>query len=278
MEVVVSHSVLLTDGGQKSGNGSSVLVANNLVLAENVSADTLNNTDLALPLVVELPEGEWEGTELLDDLVEGLLGAVSLETVGEGGAAVQSSSVLKVLELTGSQGDTDLNTPYLTDLRDTLTLGALSWCQDDLLLSLNLVALEQPRGGALDEVAVVALDDLLEKAGHAALGNWLLGSGLGLLLGGTGRQESRWDHQAQEKLVRVVGSQDQVRGAGLILAAGDDDVVANDCSETVDLGTELDLDHITGVQDNLGLGLVGLERGIWGDERRRGDGGRVGDT
>jgi hypothetical protein len=44
------------------------------------------------------------------------------------------------------------------------------------------------------------------------------------------------------------------------------------------LGTELDLDHITGVQDNLGLGLVGLERGIWGDERRRGDGGRVGDT
>ena len=182
------HDIVLTDGGQKSGNGSSVLVANNLVRAENVAADTLNNTDLALPLVVELPEGEWEGTELLDDLVEGLLGAVSLETVCEGGAAVQSSSVLKVLELAGSQGDTDLNTPYLADLWDTLALGALSWCQDDLLLSLNLVALEQPRGGALDEVAVVALDDLLEKAGHAALGHWLYGSGLGLLLGCTGRQ------------------------------------------------------------------------------------------
>lgn len=189
MKIIVSlRSISLTDGGQKSSNGSSVLVANNLVCAENVATDTLNNTDLALPLVVELPEGEWEGTELLDDLVKGLLGAVSLETVGEGGAAVQSSSVLKVLELTGSQRDTDLNTPYLADLWDTVTLGALSWCQDDLLLPLNLVALEQPRGGALDEVAVVALDDLLEKAGHAALGRWLYGSGLGLLLGCTGRQ------------------------------------------------------------------------------------------
>ena len=176
----------LTNGGQKSGNGSSILVANNLVLAEDVSADTLDNADLTLPLIVQLSEREREGTELLDDLVEGLLGAVALETVCEGGAAVQGSPVLEVLELASALGDTDLNTPDLADLWDTLALGALSGREHDLLLALDLVALEEPRGGALDEVAVVALDDLLEEVGHAALGHWLLGCGLGLLLGCAG--------------------------------------------------------------------------------------------
>lgn len=75
-----------------------------------------------------------------------------------------------------------------------------------------------------------------------------------------------------------MSSQNQVRGAALVLAAGYDNVVANDRSEAIDLGTELDLDHIASVQDNGGLGLVGLERGIWSDERGWGDGGRVGDT
>ena len=75
-----------------------------------------------------------------------------------------------------------------------------------------------------------------------------------------------------------MGSQDQVCGAGIILTAGDDDVIANDRSETIDLCTELDLNHIASVQGNGGLGLVGLERGIWGDEGGRRDGGGVGDT
>lgn len=75
-----------------------------------------------------------------------------------------------------------------------------------------------------------------------------------------------------------MGSQNQVCGAALILAAGDNDVIANDRSEAIDLCTELDLDHIASVQGNSGLSLVGLERGIWSDERGWRDGGRVGDT
>ena len=75
-----------------------------------------------------------------------------------------------------------------------------------------------------------------------------------------------------------MGSKYQVRGAALILAAGHDDVIANDRPEAVDLRTELDLDHIASIQGNGGLGLVGLERGIWGDERGWRDCGRVGNT
>lgn len=157
----------LTNGGQKTGNWCVVLVTANLVLAEDVAANTLDNADLSLPLIIQLAEGEWEGTELLDNLVEGLLRGVTLETVGKSSTSVESGTLLKVLELSGSLGNCNLNTPDLTDLWKTVTLAVLStWCKDDLLLALNLVALKQPRGGVLSQVALVGLGDLLEHVGH----------------------------------------------------------------------------------------------------------------
>ena len=75
-----------------------------------------------------------------------------------------------------------------------------------------------------------------------------------------------------------MGSQNEVRSAGVLLGAWHDDVIADDRSEAVDLCTELDLDDIASNEDNGGLGLVGLERGIWGDEGSGRDGRWVGDT
>lgn len=259
----------LTNGGQKTGNSCVVLVSNNLVLAEDVSADTLNDTDLSGALIIELAEGEWEGTELLDDLVQGLLGRITLETVGESGTAVESGAVLEVLELSGSERNTNLNTPDLTDLWKTLALALLTWSKDNLLLALNLVALKHPGSGVFDQVAVEALDDLLEIGSHLGLWDGLGLSSLGLLLDGSGSQKSSWDHQAEENLVGVVGSEHQVGDAGIILLLSlswNDDGVANDCSETVDLGTELDLDDISGLQDDGSLSLIGLQWGIGGYE------------
>ena len=227
-----------------------------------------------------MSEREWEGTELLNNLVKGLLGAVTLETVGEGGTAMEGSSLLKVLELTGAERDTDLNAPNLGDLWEAITLSLLSWCEDNLLLALNLVALEQPRGGVFDKVAVVGLDDLLEHLGHLGLGDGLLLLGLGLLLDGAGSQQSSWDHESQQELVGVVSSEHQISDAGLVLLglSWDNDGVADNRSEAINLGTKLDLDNIAGLESDGGLGLIRLEWGIWGNESIWRDSGWVRDA
>ncbi len=194
---------------------------------------------------------------------------------------MKGSSVLKVLELSSAERNTDLNTPNLTDLWKAITLALLTWRKDDLLLALDLVALKDPGSGVLDEVAVVRLGDLLEERCHLRLWDGLLFDSLGLLLVGSGGEKSSWDHQAKEELVAVVGCEHQVGDARLVLVLGsawDNDGVADDGSEAVDLGTELDLDDIAGLELDLGLSLVGLERGVWGDESVWGDGGWVGDT
>ena len=191
---------------------------------------------------------------------------------------MESGAVLEILELSGSEGNTDLNTPDLTNLWKTLTLALLTWSKDNLLLALNLVALKDPRGGVLDQVAVEGLADLLKVRSHLGLWDGLGLSSLGLLLDGSGSQKSPWDHKAEENLVGVVGSEHQVGNALLIVLGGgswDNDGVANNCSETVDLGTELDLDDIAGVKCDGSLSLIGLQWGVWSDECIWGDGGWV---
>ena len=45
----------LTNGGQQSSNWISILVSNHFVLSENVASNTLYNTHLRIPLVLQLP-------------------------------------------------------------------------------------------------------------------------------------------------------------------------------------------------------------------------------
>jgi hypothetical protein len=58
----------LTNSGEQTADSLVVLVTDNLVLAENATTDTLDDTDLAGTLVLQLADREGEGTELLDNL------------------------------------------------------------------------------------------------------------------------------------------------------------------------------------------------------------------
>ena len=171
-----------TNGGEQTGNGLVVLVTNDLVLTDDAAADTLDDTDLASALIFKLTKREGESAELLNNLGQGGSRAGSLEAVSGGGAAVQSGAVAQALDLAGSQADAHLDTPGLADLGKTIALNALTRSQDDLLLALNLVSVELPAGGVLDQVAIVALDDLLEQLSDLALAVSLLGTCLGNLL------------------------------------------------------------------------------------------------
>jgi hypothetical protein len=275
--------MLLTKGCKVSGNWGVVLVTNKLVLAEDVASDTLDDTRLGITLVLKLSQAEGEVTELLLDLVEDLARGRSLETVGLVGAAMESGTLVNTLHLTRAQTDTDLDTPNLTNLGSTLALGALGRRKDNLLAALDLVVVEQPRCGALDDVDVVGLGNLLQKAGDPGLGRSLLGGSLGLLLVGALSQETRGGHQSQEKLVDVVVGKDQIGSAasdllaGLVLGSSNHGITDNG-AETIDLGTKLDLDSLAILDLGTGLSLVGGERSVGSDVGRRGDGGGVGET
>lgn len=271
---------LLTKGSEISRDLAVVLVADQLVLAEDVASDTLDDTGLGITLVLQLPQAEGEGSELLLDLGEDLARGGSLQTVGLVGAAVEGGTLIDGLDLAGAGADANLDTPDLTGLGDAITLGALSGSKDNLLGTLNLVAVEQPRGGALDNVDVIGAGHLLEQAGDLGLCRGLLGGGLGLLLLGALGQETRGDHQPQKKLVGIVGGQHQIglaAGDGLasLLGGSGDDGVANNGTEAIDLGAELDLDGLAFLDLDTGLALIGGERGVGSDVGRRGDGGGV---
>jgi len=274
--------MVLTNGGQQTRDGRTVSLASGLVLAQDTGTNTLNNTDLSGLLVIELAQAEGESAELLDNLGEGLAGAGALQAVGGGGTAVESGTVVKVLDLTGAEGEADLNTPNFTDLGDTITADTVTGGENDLLLALNLVAAEQPTSGVLDDVAVVGLGDLLEQGRHVSLGRGLLGSGLLLLLVGTLSQETLGNHEAEQDLVGVVSSENEISlTAGnnvLGVLLGDDKHVANYGSESIDLSTKLDLDDLAGLQNGLGLGGVGHQRGVGSDIGAGGDSGGVRDT
>jgi hypothetical protein len=252
-------------------------------LAEDISSDTLDNTRLGITLVLKLSQAEGEGTELLLDLVEDLARSRSLQAISLVGAAVKSGTLVKSLDLARAQTDTNLNTPNLTNLGNTLALGALCRGKDDLLAAFDLVVVEEPRGGALDNVDLVGLGNLLQEAGDLGLCRGFLGSSLGLLLVGALGQQTRGDHQSQEDLVDVVVGKDQIGSAASDLLAGlvfggSDDGVTDDGTETIDLSTKLDLDGLAILNLGAGLSLVGGERSVGGDVGRRGDSGGVRET
>lgn len=89
----------LTNSVEDSGNWLVVLLTDNLVLAEDVSTDTLQNTELSSTLVGELTEGEWESSELLVDLTENLTGRWTLESECVGGLLMYRWAVWKSLDL-----------------------------------------------------------------------------------------------------------------------------------------------------------------------------------
>lgn len=273
----------LTNGGQKTANGGTVLVTAELVLAENVSTNALDDTRLGITLVVKLTQAEGESTELLLDLGEDLARCRALQAVGLSGTAVESGTLVKGLALARSQADAHLNTPDLTNLGGTVTLGTFGGRQDNLLGALNLVALEQPRGRALDNVAVIGLGDLLDDGGDLGLGRGLLGGSLGLLFLSTLGQKTGRNHQAEENLVGVVGGENQIGGAAsdgsiLLVLGGSQDGVANNGTETINLSTKLDLDGLSGLDFLVGLGLVGGQGGVGSDIGGGRDGGGVRET
>lgn len=255
-----------TNSAEQPSHGRVVLVDNDLVLAKHTGAYTLDNTNLSGLLVLKLSQAEGEGAELLDNLGKQASRSRALELVGGGRTSVECGPVAVVLDLAGSQTDAHLNTPDLADLRQTIAPDALTRRKDDLLLGLDFVVLELPDGGALDKVAAVGLDNLLEHVGHLALCVGLLcGSLLLLLLVGVG-DKTRWDHQPQQKLVGVVCSQNQICLASSNLLCGtDNNIVADDGAEAIDLSTQLDLDNLSLLQLRLGFFGVGLEGGVGGD-------------
>lgn len=192
----------------------------------------------------------------------------------EGGAAVEG------LALAGAERDAHLDTPDLADLGGTVALGTLGGGQDNLLGALNLVAVKEPRGGALDEVALVGVADLFEQGGDLALGRGLLGGGLGLFLIGALGEQAGGDHQAEEELVGVVVGEEEVGGTagdGVALLAGEDGVAGNG-AESVNLGAELDLDGLAILDLGGGLGLIRGQGSVGSDIGRGGDGGGVGEA
>jgi hypothetical protein len=79
-----------------------------------------------------------------------------------------------------------------------------------------------------------------------------------------------------------VRGQQEVRIAASDLVAGvsrrDNDGVADDGAEPVDLSAQLDLDRLALLQLYRRLGLIRGERGVWGDEGGRRNGRGVGDS
>lgn len=227
-----------TKSGQQTRDRSVVGVTGRFILSQHTVTDTLDHSNLGGLLVVELAQTEGELTELLDNLRQGLAGAGTLEDVGGCSTAVQSSAEGQVLDLSGAQRKTDLDTPDFTDSRDTVTTDAVGRGKDDLLLTLDLVAVEDPAGGVLNHVAVVGLGDLLEQGGDLGLRRGLLGGSLLLLLFGTAGEETGGDHKAQQQFVGVIGSVNQVGlTAGDDVTGANDDHVANNGTETIDLST-----------------------------------------
>jgi hypothetical protein len=268
-----------TNSRQQTGNRSVIGIASGLVLSQDTTTDTLHNADLGRLLVFQLSQTEGECAKLLDDLGQSLSGAGSLEDVGGSRAAMQGSAERQGLDLSGAKGEANFNTPDFPDLGDTFALHARARGKDDLLGTLDLVALKQPAGGVLNHITVVSLGYLFDEGGDLALSRGLLGGSLLLLLLGTASQKTGGHHESQQKLVCVVSGVDEVSLAtshnilGRFLV-GNDDHVANNGTESIDLSAELDLDDLAGLEGGLSLlsvrhqGSVRRHIGAWGDSCR----------
>jgi hypothetical protein len=266
----------LTNSGEQPGNRRALLLDNNLILAEDAGADTLDDTNLGDLLLLNLAQTEGECAELLDNLGQKLPRGGTLKLVRVGGAAVQSSPVAVALDLATSQTEAHLNTPDVTDLGLAVTPDTLARRENDLLLGLDLVVLELPNGGALNNVASVGLGDLLDHLGHLALRVRLLGGSFLLLLLIALSDKARRDHQPEQKLIRVVCSEQEIGFLSSDLASSaNQDVITDNGAEPVNLSTELDLDNFSSLECGCGFLGVGLEGSVWGDVSAWGDGGAV---
>lgn len=199
---------------------------------------------------------------------------------GSGTAMEGCSFVVDALNFARAQANAHLYTPDLANFREALALDTFPRCQNDLLLGFDVVVLEQPDGGALDKIAIVGRGDLLQQLGDLRLGVRLPRSGLLLLLlCAIGLDEARGQHEPEEQLVRIVGGQEEVCfAAGDLIRGADQDGVANNGREAVNLSTELDLDHLALLERGSGLLGVGLQGGVGGDVRAGGDGSAVADA
>jgi len=266
------------NGSEQSADGLSVGGTDNLVLADDTTTDALDDTNLAGALVIKLAQAEGESAELLLDLTKSGAGAGALQAIGGLGPPVKGGAVGESLDLAVTSGDAHLDTPNLADLGHTVAPDTIAGCENDLLVALDVVAVEFPDGGVLDKVAVVALGELLEQVGDPGLSVGLgRCGGLLLLLLGAGGQKTSGHHRAEHELLGVVGSELQVGSAAGDLAANDDGV-ADNCTKAIDLSTELNLHGLAGLEGGLGLLSIGHQRGVGSDECAGRNGARVGDT
>src|SRR5690606_2448433 len=103
--------------------------------------------------------------------------------------------------------------------------------------ALDFVAAEQPRGCTLDDAAVIALGNRLEKACYLSLGGSLRRGGLGFLLIRSTSKETGGDHQAQKQLIGIVGREHEVGlpASNDIVTLANQDGIAHNGAEPVDL-------------------------------------------
>lgn len=107
--------------------------------------------------------------------------------------------------------------------------------------------------------------------------------GLGLFLIAACGQETGRHHKSEEELVRPVGCQKQVGLAVRELAIlvgfrGNNNRVADNGTEAINLCTELDLDYFCSLQFDYSFLGVALQWGVWRNVRAWRNGGRVRDS
>lgn len=268
-----------TNCGQQSGHWSIVSISSGLVLPHNATPNALDNADLAGLFVVQLTKREGKSAKLLNDLRKSLPRAGPLENVGGGSATVQRRPVLEGLDLARSKTEADLDAPDLSNLGGALTLDTSAWRKDDLLRSFDLVAVEQPAGGILNDMAIVGLRNLLNQAADLSLRGRLLSLGLLLLFFGAGRHKTGGNHEPKEELVGVIGGHEQIGLAtGDLVTSTNDNRVADNRSKAVNLRTQLDLDDLTSLQGRGSFLRIGGQGSVRGHIRAGRDGGRVGNA
>ena len=204
--------------------------------------------------------------------------ALTLQAVCRVRSPVQRGTVGERLHFARAGADTHFYAPDFTDFCEALTLHALAWSKDDLLLVLDFVTAEQPASSVLDQVAVIGLDKLLEQLCDLGLAVGLLRLRLLLLLFRSGSEHARRHHHPQKKLVGVVGGQSKVGRAASDFLRADEDRVAGNGAESVNLGTELDLNCLLRLERRLRFLVVGHKRGVGGHVGARRDRAWVRDT
>lgn len=250
-----------TDGGEELGNNLAVLLVVDVVRDDETVVLALGKTHSALGGVLENSDGEGEGTGLLLELRVGSSRSLHLQLVSEVSLLVDGGSGLGGLDLTGTGGDKDVKTVDLIGLKGeglkVLSL-ALGGVEDDLLLAIENVLVLLVGEHALSGGAAVGLANLGNVSGHVpVLVTRLDGSDgdLSCLPGGS------------DNVSDLAGDGSAANDKGL----GDNTAVA------VDLGTKGDLDDVTVLQLNLGLGISGDGREM-GNAVVGGDGGGESNT